>query len=72
MKAHRRPARIGLLETEVGVPRIALDLNQEEDRMKVDGVWRRALGYDPSLPELGVYLETPSSSARQPDYDDSA
>lgn len=53
------------------MPRIALDLNLEEDRKKVGGVWRRAIGYDPSLPNDGVALETPSSSARQPDFDDS-
>ena len=53
------------------MPRIALDLNKAEDQRKVGGVWRRALGYDPSLPNAGVALETPSSSARLPDYDDS-
>ena len=54
------------------MPRIALDLNQAEDRARVGGgVWRRAIGYDPSLPNRGVTLETPSSSARLPDYDDS-
>lgn len=55
------------------MPRIALELNEAEDRAKVGGgVWRRALGYDPSLPDKGVTLETPSSSARLPDFDDSS
>lgn len=54
------------------MPRIALDLNKAEDRSKVGGgVWRRAIGYDPSLPNAGVILETPASSARLPDFDDS-
>jgi hypothetical protein len=53
------------------MPRIALDLNKEEDRRKVGGVWRRAIGYDPSLPNAGVALEAPASSARLPDFDDS-
>ena len=53
------------------MPRIALDLNEEEDRRKVGGVWKRAIGYDPSLPNAGVTLETPASSARLPEFDDS-
>jgi hypothetical protein len=53
------------------MPRIALDLNKEEDRRKVGGVWKRAIGYDPSLPNAGVTLETPASSARLPEFDDS-
>ena len=54
------------------MPRIALDLNKAEDRSKVGGTpWRRAIGYDPSLPNAGVALETPASSARLPDFDDS-
>jgi hypothetical protein len=54
------------------MPRIALDLNKAEDRQRVGGApWRRAIGYDPSLPNAGVALETPASSARLPDFDDS-
>lgn len=54
------------------MPRIALDLNKEEDRAKVGGgVWRRAIGYDPSLPDAGVVVGTPESTARLPDFDDS-
>ena len=55
------------------MPRIALDLNKAEDRAKMGGgAWRRAIGYDPSLPNAGVALETPGSTARLPDFDDSA
>jgi hypothetical protein len=54
------------------MPRIALDLNKAEDRARAGGApWRFALGYDPSLPNAGLTLETPASSARLPDFDDS-
>jgi hypothetical protein len=54
------------------MPRVALDLNQEEDRRKVKGVWRRALGYVPGEPNQGLVAELEASPARLADYDDSA
>jgi len=54
------------------MPRIALDLNQEADRAKVKGVWRRALGLVPGEPNQGLVAEREGSPARLADYDDSA
>jgi hypothetical protein len=54
------------------MPRIALDLNKEEDRLKVGGVWRRALGLVPGQPNQGLVAEMEASPARLPDYDDSS
>ncbi len=54
------------------MPRIALDLNKEEDRRKVKGVWRRAPGLVPGEPNQGLLAELEASPARLPDYDDSA
>ncbi len=53
------------------MPRIALDLNQETDRQKVNGIWRRALGLVPGEPNQGLVAELESSPARLADYDDS-
>jgi hypothetical protein len=54
------------------MPRVALDLNKAEDRAKVNGVWRAALGYVPGEPNQGLQAENEGSPARLPDYDDSA
>ena len=51
--------------------RIALDLNKSEDRKKVNGVWRCALGYIPGEPNQGLTAEIEGSPARLADYDDS-
>jgi hypothetical protein len=53
------------------MPRIALDLNKEEDRRKVKGVWRRATGFIPGEPNQGLIAEVDGSSSRLPEYDDS-
>jgi hypothetical protein len=51
--------------------RIALDLNKEEDRQKVKGVWRRASGLVPGEANQGLVAEMVESPARLADYDDS-
>ena len=53
------------------MPRVALDLDKAEDRAKVKGVWRSALGYVPAEPNQGLVAELEGSPARLPDYDDS-
>jgi hypothetical protein len=53
------------------MPRVALDLNKEADRQKVQGVWRRALGLVPGEPNQGLVAELEGSPARLLDYDDS-
>ncbi|HLF70627.1 MAG TPA: hypothetical protein VI759_00535 [Dehalococcoidia bacterium] len=53
------------------MPRVALDLNKEEDRRKVNGTWRRALGLVPGEPNQGLVAELLASPARLADYDDS-
>jgi hypothetical protein len=53
------------------MPRVALDLNKEEDRRKVNGVWRHALGLVPGEPNQGLVAELLSTPARLADYDDS-
>jgi hypothetical protein len=53
------------------MPRVALDLGKAEDRAKVKGVWRRALGYVPGEPNQGLTAEVEGSPARLPGYDDS-
>jgi gluconolactonase len=53
------------------MPRLALDLTKEADRQKVNGVWRRALGWIPGEPNQGLVAETAASPARLADYDDS-
>ena len=53
------------------MPRVALDLNKEADRLKVKGTWRRALGLVPGEPNQGLVAELEASPARLADYDDS-
>jgi hypothetical protein len=54
------------------MPRAALDLNKAEDRAKVKGTWRRAMGLVPGQPNQGLVAELIESPARLKDYDDSA
>jgi hypothetical protein len=56
---------------EETVPRIALDLNKEEDRQKVKGQWRIGPGLVPGEPNEGLVARILNSPARLPDYDDS-
>ncbi len=53
------------------MPRIALDLNEESDRAKVKGVWRRAPGLVPGEPNQGLAAELEASPVRLAEYDDS-
>ena len=53
------------------MPRVALDLNKEEDRDKVKGQWRVGPGFVPGEPNEGLTARLLSSPARLPDYDDS-
>lgn len=53
------------------MPRIALDLNREEDRRKVKAQWRSASGLVPGQPNEGLVSQLAASPARLPDYDDS-
>jgi hypothetical protein len=53
------------------MPRVALDLNKDEDRQKVGGTWRRAMGLVPGQPNQGLVAETLETPARLADYDDS-
>ena len=53
------------------MPRVALDLNKEEDRAKVKGQWRVGPGFVPGEPNEGLTARLLSSPARLPDYDDS-
>jgi hypothetical protein len=53
------------------MPRIALDLNEAEDRQKVKGEWRMALGLVPGEPTEGLTARLLASPARLADFDDS-
>jgi len=53
------------------MPRVALDLNNAEDRLKVKGQWRFAPGLVPGEPNEGLIAQTPGSPARLAEYDDS-
>lgn len=53
------------------MPRIALDLNKEQDRQKVRGQWRVASGLVPGEANEGLMAGIEGSPARLPDYDDS-
>lgn len=53
------------------MPRIALDLNKAEDREKVKGQWRFAMGLVPGEPNEGLKAQLLQSPARLADYDDS-
>jgi hypothetical protein len=53
------------------MPRIALDLNKNEDRLKVKGQWRLGPGLVPGEPNEGLTAQILNSPARLPDFDDS-
>ena len=53
------------------MPRIPLDLNDAEDRQKVNGEWRVGTGLVPGEPNEGLTAQLLASPARLADYDDS-
>ena len=53
------------------MPRVALDLNKEEDRRKVKGQWRVGQGLVPGEPNEGLAAQLLNTPARLDDYDDS-
>src|SRR5262245_8884000 len=53
------------------MPRIALDLNNDEDRRMVKGQWRLGPGLVPGQPNEGLTAQLLSTPSRLPDYDDS-
>ena len=53
------------------MPRIALDLNKEEDRQLVRGTWRLGRGLVPGEPNEGLVAELKACPARLKDFDDS-
>ena len=52
------------------MPRVALDLNNADDRRRVRGDWRFAPGYVPGEPNEGLQAQIPGSPARLAEYDD--
>lgn len=59
-------------QEEEKMPRIALDLNKEEDRRKIKGQWRVGQGLVPGEPNEGLAAQLLNTPARLPDYDDSS
>ena len=53
------------------MPRVALDLNSAEDRAKVKGQWKVAMGLVPGEANEGLTAQMLASPARLADYDDS-
>jgi len=53
------------------MPRVALDLNNAEERGKVKGIWRSGAGLVPGEPNEGLTARLEASPARLADYDDS-
>jgi len=53
------------------MPRIALDLNNEDDRRKVKGQWRIGPGLVPGQANEGLTAQLLETAARLSDYDDS-
>lgn len=53
------------------MPRIALDLNNEDDRRKVKGQWRIGPGLVPGQPNEGLTAQLSETSARLAEFDDS-
>jgi hypothetical protein len=53
------------------MPRIALDLNSDEDRRKVKGQWRLGRGLVPGRPNEGLTAQLLAAPARLADFDDS-
>ena len=54
------------------MPRVALDLNTREDRLKVKGQWKLAEGYNPGEPNEGLAAQVLAIPARLADFDDSS
>ena len=54
------------------MPRIALDLNSDEDRRKVNGQWRLGRGLVPGQPNEGLTAQLLAAPARLTDFDDSS
>lgn len=54
------------------MPRVALDLNNPEDRRKVNAVWRLGPGLVPGESNEGLVARLEDSPARLADYDDSS
>jgi hypothetical protein len=53
------------------MPRIALDLNKQEDRRKVNGQWRIGPGLVPGEPNEGLVAQILNTPARLAEYNDS-
>ncbi len=54
------------------MPRIALDLNNQDDLRKVKAQWRIGTGLVPGQPNEGLTAQILNTPARLADYDDSA
>ncbi|MDA0264053.1 MAG: hypothetical protein O3A93_04470 [Chloroflexi bacterium] len=54
------------------MPRVALDLNNGEDRKKVKGEWRVGEGFVPGEPNEGLTARLLAVPARTADFDDSS
>lgn len=54
------------------MPRIALDLNSDDDRRKVKAQWRVGRGLVPGQPNEGLTAQLPAAAPRLADYDDSS
>ena len=52
------------------MPRVSLDLNNDEDRKKVNGQWRVGPGLVPGEPNEGLTAQLLASPARLADYDE--
>ncbi|MCS5669134.1 MAG: hypothetical protein NZ876_17305 [Dehalococcoidia bacterium] len=53
------------------MPRVALDLNNAEDRQKVKGVWRVGEGFVPGKPNEGLTARLLACPPREATFDDS-
>ncbi len=54
------------------MPRVALDLNNEQHRNLLQAQWRFGAGLVPGQPNEGLVSQLEGSPARLPDYDDSS
>jgi hypothetical protein len=54
------------------MPRVALDLNNADDRQKVAGEWRVGEGFVPGEPNEGLTARLLASPPRTADFDDSS
>jgi len=53
------------------MPRVALDLNNADDRQKVNGEWRVGEGLVPGEPNEGLTARLLACPPREVDFDDS-